>query len=80
MNNTILQDSPLKFYGPKELGEAIRRIRKARGMTQADLARETGTSMRFISQVERGKQTAEIGKVLLLLRLLGLETQLVEIP
>jgi y4mF family transcriptional regulator len=63
----------------KELGRAIRKIRKARGMTQAYLAMQTGTSQRFISQVENGKESAEMGKVLLLIRLLDFETQLVEI-
>ena len=72
--------SPAKFFGMHQLGPLIRRIRKARGMTQTDLAMETGTSQRFISQVENGKDSAEIGKVLLLIRLLGFETQLVKIP
>jgi len=83
IGNTVkkrtLPISPIHFFGTEELGRAIRRIRKARGMTQDDLAMQTGTSRRFISQVENGKETAEIGKVLLLIRLLDFKTLLAEI-
>ena len=55
-----------------ELGELIRETRKSQGLTQADLAGLTGVGLRFISDVEKGKKTAEIGKVLLVLGALGL--------
>lgn len=57
---------------PKYLGTAIRDTRKQKKMTQADLAAITGTSIKFISDVERGKETAQIDKVLTLARALGL--------
>lgn len=49
----------------------MREARKAHGMTQADLARQCGCSVRFVSEVERGKKTAELGKSLNLLVALG---------
>jgi y4mF family transcriptional regulator len=79
MTKNALPHSPIRFFGMKELGKIIRRIRKARGLTQVHLAMQTGTSQRFISQVENGKESAEAGKVMLLIRLLDFEIQLVEI-
>ena len=57
----------------EELGEAIRTRRKELHYTQAFLAEFTGFSVSFISDVERGKATAEIGKTLQLLMILGLD-------
>ena len=50
-----------------------------RGLTQQELAKQTNTSTKFISNVENGKDTAHIGKVLLLIRALDLGTQLVDL-
>ena len=36
------------------LGEAIRRIRKKRELTQQDLATESGLSLSYINQIENG--------------------------
>lgn len=57
----------------KEIGEIMRKKRKDQGLTQGQVAEHTGLSVRLISEVERGKQTAEIGKVLYLLDVLGLD-------
>ncbi len=58
---------------PWALGLLIRQRRKADGMTQAELAGLCGVGNRFLSELERGKATAELGKVLRVLRGLGLE-------
>ncbi len=55
------------------LGEGIRSRRKTLGYTQAFLSEATGLSVSFISDLERGKETAEIGKVLRLIHLLGMD-------
>lgn len=54
------------------LGLAVRQARKAHGLTQAELAGLAGTGPRFISELERGKPGAELGKVLDVLAVLGL--------
>ncbi|NSE52426.1 helix-turn-helix transcriptional regulator [Coprococcus eutactus] len=54
-------------------GEAIRKRRKELGYTQACLAEFTGFSVSFISDLERGKATAEIGKSIYLANLLGMD-------
>ena len=63
----------MKIRSVEELGEAIRTRRKELHYTQAFLAEFTGFSVSFISDVERRKATAEIGKTLQLLMILGLD-------
>ena len=63
----------MKIRSVEELGEAIRTRRKELHYTQAFLADFTGFSVSFISDGERGKATAEIGKTLQLLMILGLD-------
>ena len=78
--DTITQmPSPLPFFGTEELGRAIKKARMLRGLTQQELALRTNTSVKFISNVENGKDTAHIGKVLLLVRVLDLGTQLIDL-
>lgn len=60
----------------RDLGQLMRLHRKSRGWTLQQLAGFANVSMRFLSELERGKETAEIGKALHALRLLGLEVVL----
>jgi len=57
----------------KELGELVRRHRKKKNLTQEMISGLGNLSVRFISEFERGKETAEVGKVLKALQTLGLE-------
>lgn len=57
----------------KELGRFARAHRKSRGLTLETVSGLGNFSPRFLSEFERGKETAEIGKVLKALRILGLE-------
>ena len=56
-----------------ELGSILRAKRKSQGLTLEQVAQHCGLSMRFVSEVERGKPTAEFGKVLYLLRCVGVD-------
>lgn len=56
-----------------ELGKLLRAHRKSRQLTLEAASGLSNLSVRFLSEVERGKQTAEIGKVLKAMRTLGLE-------
>ncbi len=56
-----------------ELGRLARTHRKHRHLTLETVSGLGNLSMRFLSEFERGKETAEIGKVLKALRTLGLE-------
>ena len=66
----------MKIYDAKQLGQAIRQRRKELHYTQADLSDFTGFSISFISDLENGKPTAEIGKTLQLISLLGMDIKL----
>jgi transcriptional regulator with XRE-family HTH domain len=44
----------------KVVAEAVRRARKAAGLSQEDLALEAGVDRTYISQVERGKRNVTI--------------------
>lgn len=55
------------------LGNVVRVRRKALGYTQTQVARLCGTGTRFISDLENGKPTVELGKVLLVVSALGID-------
>ena len=57
-------------------GKALQRRRKQLGYTQAFVAQFSGFSVSFISDLENGKQTAELGKAIYLANLLGLDCSL----
>ena len=61
---------------PEQLGKIVKKERKAMGLTQADLALTSGTGMRFISDLENGKPTCQIGKTLTVLKTLGLRLKI----
>lgn len=57
----------------RELGNIMRTERKRQGLTQAELAGLCGVGITFLSQLENGKETAELGKTLTVLTTLGLD-------
>ena len=57
----------------EELGRIARTHRKNRGLTLETVSGLGNLSPRFLSEFERGKETAEIGKALKALRTMGLE-------
>ena len=63
----------MKIINTESIGKVIRERRKALGYTQGFIADFTGLSVSFISDVERGKSTAEIGKIIMLINTLGLD-------
>lgn len=60
----------------EELGRRIRKRRKEVGLNQADLALASGTGVRFISDLENGKETCQLGKILKVASNLGFELEL----
>ena len=63
-------------YTPQEIGKLVRDTRKNMGITQKSLALTSGTGMRFIIDLEKGKETCEIGKALTVLYTLGIKMTL----
>ena len=58
---------------PSQFGEAIRFFRKRHGLTQQQVADMVGCSLMYVSSLERGKATAELGKALKILDALDVE-------
>ncbi len=57
----------------KIFGEALKKRRKELGYTQRYISEFTGFSISFISDLENGKSTAELGKAIYLANMLGLD-------
>lgn len=63
-------------YTPKEISNVVRETRKKLGVTQKALALTAGTGLRFVIDLEKGKETCEIGKALTILHTLGIRLTL----
>lgn len=58
-----------------DLGRLIRAARRAAGLTLAECAGANGVGIRFLSELERGKETAELGRALRIVSSLGIRLQ-----
>ena len=56
-----------------DVGQALKKRRKELGYTQSYISEFTGFSVSFLSDLENGKSTAELGKALYLASILGLD-------
>jgi y4mF family transcriptional regulator len=63
----------MQFKNMSELALIIKAKRKEQGLTQNDLALASNVGIRFIVDIEAGKETAQIGKVLKVCAMLGLK-------
>ena len=63
----------MKITDAASLGNAIRLRRKELKYTQGSISEITGLSVSFLSDLENGKPTAEIGKTIEVINLLGLD-------
>ena len=62
------------------LANYVKEIRKKFNLTQIDLAEKSGVGLRFIRDLEQGKQTLRMDKINQVLNLFGKEVGPVEIP
>ena len=63
-----------------ELGKIMAAARRHRKLTQGELAKAVGATQAWISEIERGKETAQIGKIFRVLSYLGVRLQVGEAP
>lgn len=63
----------IQFSNAAEFGALVRSERKRQGLTQTELAEFCGVGINFVSSVERGKETVELGKALALASMLGID-------
>ena len=57
---------------PRRLGEALRARRKSQGLSQLEVCDLAGVGPAFLYQLEHGKPTVRMDKVLAVLSVLGL--------
>ena len=57
----------------EQIGRKIKDLRNRNELTQQELADRTELTKGFISQLERGKPTAEIEKTIQLIHILGMD-------
>lgn len=62
---------PSPTLTPSDLGLLVRQVRKAQGLRQDQLAGVAGVGLRFIVDLEAGKPTIQVGKLLKVLEALG---------
>lgn len=66
----------MKINDTKSFGNMIRERRKELHYTQAEISENSGLSVSFLSDLENGKSTIELGKALFVAQLLGLDMML----
>lgn len=66
----------MTIHDAETLGRAIRQQRRRLKVTQRDLAMASGTGVRFIVDLEKGKPTCHLGKALEIVRALGLNLEI----
>ena len=67
---------PLPLIHPESLGAAIRHYRTEAGLSQAQLAQMAGLNRTYLSNLESGKETEQVRRILRVLRQLGVRMTL----
>ncbi len=80
IGNSIKKEAPepsqVLVNDPAEIGRIVRQARKHAGLRQAQAAALCGVGTRFLSDVENGKPTLHLGKVLQVLKGFGLRVMI----
>lgn len=63
---------------PEQIGNAIRRARKKRGLSQSELGKKAGVRQETISLIENGNPAAKLETILAILSALDLELRINE--
>jgi transcriptional regulator with XRE-family HTH domain len=69
-------DKPFRLYTAASIGPAIRHYREAAGLTQEELAEMAGLHRSYLSELEQGRETEQVRRVIRLLKLLGVRATL----
>ncbi|HWO15965.1 MAG TPA: helix-turn-helix domain-containing protein [Solirubrobacterales bacterium] len=65
----------MRLRDAAEFGAAIRRERRARGLSQEAVALSAGVGLRFVHDLEHGKDTVELGRALRVAQAVGLRIE-----
>ena len=63
----------------KSLSEYVKQMRKEHNLTQVELSEKSGVGLRFVRELEQGKQTLRLDKINQVLSLFGTEVGVVPI-
>jgi y4mF family transcriptional regulator len=66
----------MKVFSSMDVGKAVRDARKAAGLTQRELAELCNCGVRFLSELENGKPTIELGRAMRVLNTLSLDVEI----
>lgn len=67
---------PFRLYTAASVGPAIRHYREAAGLTQEQLAEMAGLNRSYLSELESGRETEQMRRIIRLLKLLGVRATL----
>lgn len=67
----------VKITSVRTLGSEIRKSRKEQKLSQSELASLSDTGIRFISELENGKDNIQFGKLLNVIKALGLNLTII---
>jgi len=74
--STQPEEQPFRVYTAASVGQAIRHYRIQAGLTQAELADQVGITRTYLSRLEKGQETEQLRRVIVLLRRLGVRATL----
>jgi HTH-type transcriptional regulator / antitoxin HipB len=69
-------NAPFRIYTAASLGAAIKHYREEAGLSQAELAARSGLNRTYLSDLERGKETEQLRRLLHVLRQVGVRMTL----
>jgi HTH-type transcriptional regulator / antitoxin HipB len=72
----LYPSKPFRLYTARSVGPAIRHYRERAGLTQAELADMAGLNRSYLSELEQGKETEQMRRILRILKLLGVRATL----
>ena len=61
------------LHTPQDIASLVKKRRKELGYTQSQVAAFCGVGNRFFSELENGKETLQLGKVMKVINILGLD-------
>lgn len=70
------REQPFRLYSAASVGPAIRKYREEAGLTQAELADLAGLNRTYLSELEQGKETEQLRRILRILKVLGVRATL----
>ena len=70
------RNDEFRIYNASTLGAALRHYRREAGLSQAVLAERAGITRQYLLELERGKETEQVRRLLRILRQLGVRMTL----